>query len=214
MGSMTKFFLLLLVVLIAVLVSASLLLKIKSVTCKSQLGDCDEKLKSRLQKNQGASIFTAFRESANILKNDKNILACSINLKLPLTLEINIIKRIPLVAFKLNNGKYGLVDKDGFITDEVTQTNLPKILNSEPLSKDELIFVTSLMESLNIFYNVNTGKINDSALIVEIQSKKVFFPISGDKDVLLGSLNLIFSRLQGNKDTSTIDLRFKNPVLR
>jgi len=74
------------------------------------------------------------------------------------------------------------------------------------------------MNSLYTFYSVDKGATTgDGFFIDNIRSKKVIFPLNGDKDLLLGSMNLIFSRLPSLKEASTIetiDLRYKNPVLR
>lgn len=192
-------------------------MKIQSIDCLTQFGECNENLKNELSKANKKNIFESFLLAKTILKKNKNILEYSVNFELPLKLKINIIERFPILAFKLNNGNYALLDKNGEIISNVKDTNLPKILSSNELKNNELVFVISLMRDLNFFYDVSMGKIADNALMVEIQSKKIIFPVVGDKDLLLGSLNLIFSRLRELKDASTIgiiDLRFKNPILR
>ena len=73
-------------------------------------------------------------------------------------------------------------------------------------------------------YQVQDGEIIDSNLVVEVTGgRSVIFPLQGDKEVLMGSLNLILSRLnsedeksriEGAENVEIIDLRFKNPVLK
>jgi hypothetical protein len=52
---------------------------------------------------------------------------------------------------------------------------------------------------------------------------KAIFPLEGDRDVLVGAFRLIYSQLNQDAQTSkiegvktpfTIDLRYKNPVIR
>jgi len=45
------------------------------------------------------------------------------------------------------------------------------------------------------------------------ETTEVIFPITGDREVLVGSLQLILSRLK-NPVPATVDLRFTNPVVK
>jgi cell division septal protein FtsQ len=203
-------------VIVAIMTTAKNI-KIQEIICNSQMGRCQEKISSKLLSLKGKAIPEAILSANKILKEENNVLRYSINLELPPRLKVDIIERVPSVAFKLNNKKFALIDDEGIVTDEVDSTNLPKILSSTKLTKEQLIFIISLMKNLNVFYNVNTGNISDDTLLVEANGKKILFPTNGDEKYLLGGLNLIFSRLSDLKDASTIstiDLRYKNPVLR
>jgi hypothetical protein len=67
-------------------------------------------------------------------------------------------------------------------------------------------------------YQVRDFTVQDDSLLVELPGQiRVIFPLDGDSQILLGSLRLIYSKIQneGNPEKySQIDLRFKNPVLR
>jgi hypothetical protein len=62
-------------------------------------------------------------------------------------------------------------------------------------------------------YQISKGEIDGNSLVVELPTAvRVIFPLDGtkDKDVLLGSLRLIYSEVTDKE----IDLRFKNALLR
>lgn len=189
-------------------------LKIQKVICSG----CDYNLYAKSQSAKNKTLPVAWTFINNEFKNDKSILAYSLNLTLPYNLKIYVIQRDPVVAFKLTNGNYALVDQAGNVKEEAQNTDLPKITNSSPLTNDQIIFISGLMNALHTFYNINEGKITPDGLEIDnLRGKIVIFPLLGDRDVLLGSLNLILSRLPTVKEASTIrtlDLRFKNPVLR
>jgi hypothetical protein len=73
-------------------------------------------------------------------------------------------------------------------------------------------------------YQVREGIIEDESLVIELsQGPRVIFPLEGEKEVLLGSLRLVLSKLNNDAQdskienvsgASIIDLRFKNPVIK
>jgi hypothetical protein len=208
------FFFLILVIILGAGIVVIKFLKIQNVSSS----DCSNELKTKFQSAKDKNIIESVNSVNSLLQKEKRVLDYSINLTLPFNLNINCLERIPAVAFKVKDGNYAILDKEGILIEVSKDTSLPKILSSTPLASTELVFVANLMDSLHHFYNVNQGKITENGLEIEnISNKKVLFPLKGDKDVLLASLNLILSRLQGIKDASTIrtiDLRFKNPILR
>lgn len=207
---MKKIFPLLLVLLL--IFAITYFLKIRNVISTSC--NISEKVKSTATTK---NIFAAKAYLNEEIKKDSTVSKFSINLVLPYDLKVDCIQKIPIAAFKLDDGSFVLVDKEGQIVDKTKETSLPKILTSIVLDNTKAAFVSGLMSALHNFYNVNEGKISDSGLLVEnIKGKSVIFPLSGDTELLLGEMNLIFSRLKGFDEASkigTIDLRFKNPVL-
>ncbi len=192
--------------------------KVQKITCESQLGKCNPRLLAKIESVKKENIFVTRISLNNLLKDEKSILGYTIEFRLPLNLIIHVIERQPVIAFLLNNGKYALVDQEGVITEEVMATNLPKIVSIN-LNQSELQFASDLISSLYKFFKPVGGiKITADGIEVDnIVGKRVIFPLTGDRDILLGSLNLIISRLPSVKEASTIgviDLRFKNPVLK
>ena len=65
-------------------------------------------------------------------------------------------------------------------------------------------------------YQVGCGVISNDTLVVDMKDGfKVIFPLEGDEQVLLGSLRLIYSKIQTSNlnNYKQVDLRFANPVL-
>ncbi len=159
-------------------------------------------------------------------KNDIQINNYLIQYKIPNTIKIDINLKKPKYAI-FNGSKYFLIDKDGLIIEESSETNLPT-LNKENVNlvigekigeKDK--FALSIINGLAYLYSINSGNIiNDELKVTSSEGIIIRFPLEGDKDVLLGSLRLIFSRLNDEtkgiriEDTKEIDLRFKNALLR
>lgn len=194
-------------------------LKVSKINCESQYGICDSNLEliiSALQ-NKKENIFEARNDLEKILKYNKNVLDYSIRFNPLFGLKAFVIEKKAVAAFVTGN-IFTLVDSDGEILGKTNSTALPKIDSSINLSSDEISYLAKLMSGLYNFFGVTTGKVTaDGLTVTNLKGKTVIFPLTGNIDVLLGSLTLIFSRLPSVSQASTIltiDLRFKNPVLR
>ena len=200
------------------------LIKIEKIECESQYGKCDEAIANSLQ------LTGNYKDTKKIIEQrlEKDILVNSylIQYQIPNKLKIDINLKKPKYAI-FNGSKYFLIDKDGLIIEESSETNLPT-LNKENVNlvigekigeKDK--FALSIINGLAYLYSINSGNIiNDELKVISSEGIIIRFPLEGDKDVLLGSLRLIFSRLNDEtkgiriEDTREIDLRFKNALLR
>ncbi len=213
-----KKFLFALIFLLVLILPPFLILKfvrIGDVSCESQFGSCDKSLVEQLKTAKGKNISDARGYLNDILKKNPIVLNFSIKFQLLSNFKVDVIERKAIAAFVGKDSNLILIDEDGVVIGKTETTNLPKITTSIELAKDELVYVANLVSNLYVFYNTNKVMIDANGLTVEnIAGKKVIFPLFGDKDVLMGSLGLILSRLPSVKEISTIDLRFKNPVLR
>ena len=198
--------------------------KIEKIECESQYGKCDEVIANSLQ------LTGNYRDTKKIIEQrlGKDILVNNylIQYKIPNTIKIDINLKKPKYAI-FNGSKYFLIDKDGLVIEESSETNLPT-LNKDNVNlvigekigeKDK--FALSIINGLAYLYSINSGNIiNDELKVISSEGIIIRFPLEGDKDVLLGSLRLIFSRLNDEtkgiriEDTKEIDLRFKNALLR
>jgi hypothetical protein len=83
---------------------------------------------------------------------------------------------------------------------------------------DKLLLAAQLVSDLYNLYAVKTGEIqNDYLQVDQVMGKSVVFPLTGDRDLLIGSIRFILSRLKVESfdpRINLIDLRFKNPVLK
>ena len=80
---------------------------------------------------------------------------------------------------------------------------LPTVIVSGDLKKvgekinDNQLFALKIIEGVNQMYQVSTGKIIDNSLHVELASGiEVIFPVDGDIQVLLGSLRLVYAKVE------------------
>jgi hypothetical protein len=196
-----------------------------SVTCKSQYGECPRQITDKLNSFNGKSLFFAKSGIKKVLKSDFSISDYSVQYKIPNNLHVELLVKKAVVAFKNDkSGSFALVDADGKVLSVVSDSVLPVITVTENLpgegkdigTRDR--FVLGLAQGINQMYQIDSFMITDEGLLVELPGQiRVIFPLDGDKDVLLGSLRLIYSKIQEDGNLagySQIDLRYKNPVLR
>lgn len=195
------------------------LIKINKIECNSQFGPCDQQF-------QVGDYKFAKTQAEKQLNQDPQINDYLIQYQIPSKLRIDIILKKPRYAIS-NGTKYFLIDKEGLVIGESNESNLPTLIksginlniNEKVEEKDK--FALDIINGLKYLYSINSGTIiNDELKVISNEGLTIRFPLDGDKDVLLGSLRLIFSRLNDTtsgiriEDTKEIDLRFKNPVLR
>lgn len=200
---------------------------IGQVVCRSQFGPCTL-LGDKLSSLGGRSLDATKREVGSVLSKEDSISDFSLQFRIPDTLEVAIIEKKPKFALKdVTSGFFALVDKEGKVLKIVEESSLPTVVTTEELPdvgqkvKEEYFFALNILYGVFASYQVQEGRIENNSLLVNLQGYKVIFPLSGDKDVLLGALRLLIERLnEGGKDSrislgiSQIDLRFKNPVLK
>lgn len=208
-----------------IIVVSPLLIKITPI-CKNQFGDCSEEITKKIESQKGKRLVSARRGVNKILKSLFSVSDYSIQFKLPNTLEVNVIEKVPVYSlFNPNEGRSALVDTDGVIisvSDNVSALPSVKTTSSigEPGQKvqDFQIFALKIVQGVNQMYQISTGEIQSDTLLVELKPNiRVIFPLEGDIDVLLGTLRLIYTKIISPEYAgkySEIDLRFKNPVLR
>lgn len=209
------------------------LIKIDKIECQSQYGQCSEQLVNNLQYITNSDLYVAKGKINQVLEHNKQVSSYLIQYKIPSTLKVELVLKKPKFAIKNSNGNYFLIDKDGFVVETTQESNLPTLLNNNITYKvgdsisDKDIFALKIIEKISLLYSVQTGIVEKNSLQIKLnEGVLLYFPLEGDVDVLVGSLRLIFSRLnegtQGIKmedtitisDVKEIDLRFTNPVIR
>lgn len=238
-GSKRKFhFIFRVIVSIAIFLSIPLalfyiltsLVIVKKISCSSQFGQCSSLIEQRLDEAVNLKLRKALKSADNLLKSELLVKSYNIKYQVPDTLTIYIIERKPEFAIKKSEGEeVYLIDKDGRVLQTSDSTNLPKIIYEHPYNEGELVeervlFSLELVYELAPYYRIESAGLSDNHLVLELErGPKVVFPSQGDRKLLLGSFNLIMSRLNSeDEDTrieksaevKEIDLRFKNPVLK
>ena len=208
-------------------------IKIKEIVCQSQFGPCNSSILTVIDNigSKESSYDEVKKEIQGTLSNSILISDYSFHFQFPNIIEINILERKPLFAIKAKGtNSYALVDKEGYVLYFQEITGLPYLITTESPPNvgerisDKTSFALEVLYGTFSAYQVREGKIEDESLVIELsQGPKVIFPLEGDKEVLLGSLRLILSKLNNEEKDSKIenvsgariiDLRFKNPVIK
>lgn len=200
-----------------------LIIKVK-IVCTSQYGTCPDSIESGVTNKTPLSLYQSQNKINKFLKSQFMVAAFSTQIKLPDILIVNIIIKKPSFILKNETGLEISVGQDGKVLGSTKDSTLPEVDVTGNLKKDgetidqEQLFALNLISGVNEMYQVRVGQIQDNTLVVELpMGIRVIFPLNGDSQVLLGSLRLIYSKIESeNQNTrySEIDLRFKNPVLK
>lgn len=193
-------------------------------------GNCDQALSSRLKSFEGKPFFKSIRSVKQVLKENPAVQKFSIRYLPPDNLIISIVQSDALFALTDNKGDFfETINNDGVVTSIVDHTDLPKLVTDDKVDvgknvPDGTLFALLLLKDLNKTFMIESAVLSDGSMTVEIKpATKVVFPLSGDRQVLIGSLVLIYDDLNNQngsklntkgKKIDTIDLRFKNPVLK
>lgn len=208
-------------------------LKIKRIVCQSQFGPCNVSVLGLINnvENGEKSLNDVKKELQGIFANSALISDYSLHFQFPNIIEVNLLERKPEYAIKTKGtDSYALIDKEGYVIYFQDLTGLPVLTTIEPppnvgkTVSDETFFALEILYGMFSSYQVREGKIEDESLVIELsQGPRVIFPLEGEKEILLGSLRLVLSRLNNDgqdskienvSGASIIDLRFKNPVIR
>ena len=205
------------------------LIKIWELSCESQYGPCNRAVQDEISPYQGKSLTEVKKGLSVFFKSQPGIKEYLFQFKLPNRLLVNIIEAKAKYAIGSKEKQtFALVDADGVSLRIDSSTNLPVLVTTanppnlgEKVNAGEL-FALELVYRMFSLYQVKEGKLEDGALKVSLPSGiQVVFPLAGDRDELIGALEVILTRLKsGAKDSKIdyasvkkIDLRFKNPVL-
>lgn len=198
------------------------ILKINKINCLNQYGECDEILISNLKSSEGKSFHDAKRQVENTLNSENLIEGYSIQYSFPDKLDINVIIKKPKFAIKsLNSEQFALVDKNGQAVGIVQSSNLPTLLiegsvpNVGEKVSQEVLFSLNILYDLFYLYQIRFATLSAEGLTVEMPDGiLVLFPRQGDRQVLIGAMNLILARIDQEDKFKIVDLRFKDPILR
>lgn len=191
---------------------------VKKITCNNQYGLCDQGLTSSFETVLGENLAEAKIKLKSRLSGDTLIKDYSFRYRVPNTLEVYCLTKKPKTALWNEQNKQGVVlDEQGLVLAKVEETNLPKLVstgklpNPGEITDQKTLFALDLVSDLHYFYQIKEGFLfSDYLEIIFSDNRKVLFPLSGDRQLLLGSLKLV---LEAGK-VSLIDLRFKNPILK
>lgn len=222
-------FLVLLVIFVIFSIGKSL--KINNFECKGQFGDCRVEIIDGLNKFSGHNFVIAKKNAGDYLDNQVSIKAHNVRFKFPDTLVVNVVELTPAFGLKSSaSDLIALVSKSGIVLSHEDNTNVPVVIIDTDLPQigqtvnEEQLFALSLVYDVYSSFRIKNSHISKDSLEFEYEDGiKVIAPLSGDREVLVGSLNLIKSqlnsivqdsRIESERNISEIDLRYKNPILR
>lgn len=202
-------------------------LKVERIICASQFGPCATEIDAEIDKFQGLGIISALGQVKKTLGSDARVSQFSVRFIFPSTINVDIIAKKGEAALGQQGvDNFLILDKTGRVIAVEKTTSLPIINVNDGTDinyqigasvPDNLIFALNLSRQIFAGYGVKLIIVEPDRIEVSLKSVKVIFPTQGEVDVLIGSLNLILSRLnnaQGEIRMGEIDLRYKNPIIR
>lgn len=212
-------------------------IKINKIECVSQYEKCPNDLENFLNSFVGFNYHVVKKNMTSYLSTNYLVNDYLIQYKIPNTLkvELNIKKYTNSFNFA-GDTQYFLITSDGVVIDIKNETSVPNVIihdfnifktGEQSLYKpgdkvdEKIIFAGSIVNNLNYLFSINEINLYKEYLTaVSNEGINIIIPTTGDKDLIVGSLRLIFSRLnQGTEgirmeEVREIDLRYKNPILR
>jgi hypothetical protein len=204
--------------------------KIGRVVCESQYGFCNAEIARYLSSFEGKGYFNSKKEINKFLASQVIVKEKSFQFKFPNILLINLLERKPLYAVRESDNKFDLISGDGIVVGFSDSTSLPYLSMTEEkfemgISLDQnQTFALKLLKYLDKLYSVKSGINKEGRSEFKIQDgPMVIFPNEGDSEILIGALRLIIQNitqktweysLEKAYNQITIDLRYKNPIIR
>ena len=206
------------------------LVTITKISCNSQFGPCNKEISSQLDLLPKGKLAIVRDEIQKTLANNVLVKEYLIQFRFPNEIKVDLLEKKPKYALKDKNNNILLIDEGGFAITQSSISSLPTIELDSELPKvgetvnEKFLFAAEIIYDMFSLYGAESGKIiADSLEMRGASGVKIRFPLEGDRQVLVGSLVLILSRLntpdevtriEGIHEVSEIDLRYKNPVLR
>jgi hypothetical protein len=196
------------------------------IDCRSQFGECPKEILNDISVLNGKRLNVVKKGLNKVLESSFLVSTYSLQFKLPNVIRTELIIKKPLFALKNEGGtNYALIDIDGYVLAQSQETALPTLLIAEQLPavgqqiNGAIFFALKLIDGLYKMYQVRGGVITNDTLLVDLPGPvRVIFPlVDADRDLLLGSLRLIYSNVQSKEGAGVykeIDMRYENPVLR
>lgn len=204
------------------------LLVVENIYCNSQYGECNEIYYEDLRKISGKSYIESKKQAINVLKDSLLVSDYNIRFSLPNSFVIDSLENKAKFSLYDGNRKVFLnVDNNGKIISKTESSNLPFVIVTK-LYEEKFIVSDDQLFSLNLMYDVyNTIGIKQGILDEEglkLTSKDgyhIILPVTGNRKLLIGSMLFLLGDVnkidlpdENGEKIDTIDLRYKNPVIR
>lgn len=187
-------------------------IKVSQVRC---LG-CSSEINALVNEKKGTSYFEAKRSLSSSFKENRRVNTYKIRYIMPSTLQVELTEKKEETALKFADDRYFVFDNNAVLLGEARETSLPTIQILELPQNNLMVNGLKLFSQLKKYYGVTNAKMDKFGLSVSLrEAKEVIFPLDGDIDVILGSLEVVLSQLNrvSQNHTIVVDLRYKNPVV-
>lgn len=226
--SLLLFFILLLFIPLIIKTS----IKINKFECESQLGKCPQDLENYTLSLNGFNYQVVKKNITNYLNNSYLVESYLIQYKIPNTVKIDLNVKKPINSFVFaGDTQYFLITNEGVVVDVKDKTDLPNVVvqgnklfktyNLGEKVDPKILFASNIANNLNYLFSIKEVKLENEYLsAVSNEGILILMSISSETDLIVGSIRLIFSRLNKAdegirmEDVKEIDLRYKNPILR
>ena len=223
-----KYFIAVLIVLVSIIfIFLPRFIFIEKIYCKTQYGPCRQSLNEKLDLWNGKNLSEVKKGVSDYLSKDLLVSKYSIRFMFPNMIVVNLIEKAPRYALtNVGRNDYFLVDKNGYIVEVSSFTNLPVlIVDNLPkvgeVVEENILFALNIISDIYSLYQISYGEIKNNDLYIKMPGEILaIFPLRGDRKVLVGSLQMIFYKLNTSREEfkieniKEIDLRFKNPIIR
>jgi cell division septal protein FtsQ len=217
-------------ILIVAALLPSRLIKINKISCQSQYGNCDQNIDAEIQKYRGQNLSFASKNTQKTLSNHILVKNYTVRYQFPNELKISLIERTAKYSLaSATKNQFLNIDSEGIALSLTDTTELPFVIIDSKLPypgikvTDQQKFALDLTYDLFLTFQIKETQLDSQSLVIELNpSLRVIFPLEGDRKALVGSLVLLYPRVQNQSEESieslglvdTIDLRFQNPVLK
>jgi len=186
---------------------------IAAVTCANKEGSCSGEIENMLQAQIGRNYFDAKRELEKNLRESSKVKSFNLRFIFPSALNLEVVEKEAVIAMVFAPERIFLFDEESNVVGEVRETQLPTLKVVESASDRSITFAAGLFKDLNKYYKITSGELTRFGLKANISGAEVTFPLEGDIDIILGSLEVVILRFSTGK-SYTVDLRYKNPVIK
>lgn len=208
----------------AIVMYVSKHLVISSVECTNQYGPCTNEVNKIIDQFVGTRYILTRTEIQDALTKSGRIKEYKFQYNFDGTLKAQVVELKPEVALRLPDNTFYLYDANGNYVGHTNESELPAIkLTSDIPQADKLNFAIDLFEALFRYYSVKSAQMDGFGLTAVVNNNTIIFPLEGDVDTLLGSLEVVLLRLNkppedstiiaGSGTNYTVDLRYNNPVI-
>ena len=223
-----------------VLIYFTFLVEIKQIDCVSHDSSCHPQIVDSLNQDLPNKIYKIKQNISNYMSQNKNVSNYFVKFRFPNKLTVVVETYQPKFALISNDegSWYSIIGDNGMVVsiEETTEleylyvSNLP---NPGEHVSEETISSYKIYNNIKFYFNISKAEILDDGLLLQSErGYQALLPHDGDPEILVGSVMVVFDRLNtlteksiiNNRDDQRlsnlcsegclVDFRFHNPVIK